>query len=100
MGHIFISYSHKDTHFAEKLEKDLNAHGITTWRDIHAISGGENWYKAVLHALISAYGVVQIVTPAAEELVWVLKEALYAQQQGIPIIPVLPAIQETAFISH
>jgi len=37
---LFISYSHADSTFVDKLEESLNAKGIRFWRDIHnAIAG-------------------------------------------------------------
>ena len=40
MTHVFINYSRKVTEFVEKLEHELNARGIITWRDVHSIPGG------------------------------------------------------------
>jgi len=37
---LFISYSHADSEFVDRLEKDLNKRGIRFWRDVHkAIAG-------------------------------------------------------------
>jgi hypothetical protein len=37
---LFISYSHKDCHFVEKLEKQLTESGIRYWRDVHHATSG------------------------------------------------------------
>jgi hypothetical protein len=37
---LFISYSHADTDFVDKLEGQLNAKGIRFWRDIHDMKAG------------------------------------------------------------
>jgi uncharacterized protein YjbI with pentapeptide repeats len=37
---LFISYSHDDSHFVEKLEKDLTSMGIRYWRDVHHATAG------------------------------------------------------------
>jgi hypothetical protein len=90
MPHVFISYSRKDTAFAERLQTDLNARGIVTWRDTASIVGGEDWYKSIVQGIHNAYAVVQVVTEASEESKWVQRESLYADQKDVPIIPALP----------
>ena len=37
---LFISYSHGDSAFVDKLESQLNASGIRFWRDIHEMKAG------------------------------------------------------------
>ena len=37
---LFISYSHTDGAFVEKLESSLNKKGIRYWRDIHDMKAG------------------------------------------------------------
>jgi TIR domain/Pentapeptide repeats (8 copies) len=37
---LFISYSHADGDFVNKLDKQLNAKGIRFWRDIHDLKAG------------------------------------------------------------
>lgn len=37
---LFISYSHGDAKFADKIEKHLNNRGIRFWRDIHDMKSG------------------------------------------------------------
>ena len=57
MTHVFISYRRKDAAFVEKLERELNACGTITWRDVHSIPGGSCWFgriKAGLEARESA----------------------------------------------
>lgn len=90
MAHVFISYSRHDTAFVERLESDLNARGIQTWRDTESIVGGEEWYNAILNGIHGAYALLQIVTVHSNQSRWVKREALYADQQGLPIIPILP----------
>lgn len=97
MPHVFLSYSRQDTEFVETLERDLNTRGIATWRDTSSIVGGEEWYKAIVLGIHDAYAMIQVVTPAADLSKWVLREALYADQKGLPIIPVLPRPHPTPF---
>lgn len=90
MPHVFISYSRKDTEFVEKLERDLNARGISIWRDTSSIVGGEEWYQAIMRGIQQSYVMLQVVTPNSEDSKWVRREGLYADQRDLPIIPVLP----------
>lgn len=97
MGHVFISYSRHDTVFVERLEADLNASGIQTWRDTQSIVGGEEWYNAIIEGIQNAYTLLQIVTVHSNHSRWVKREALFADQQGVPIIPILPTSTKMPF---
>ena len=37
---LFISYSHADSAFVDKLEEQLNAKGVRFWRDVHHATSG------------------------------------------------------------
>jgi len=37
---LFISYSHGDSSFVNKVEKQLNAKGVRFWRDVHEMKAG------------------------------------------------------------
>ncbi len=92
MPHIFLSYSRKDTEFVDKLERDLNARGIVTWRDRSGIPpGSPEWHNEIADALDDASAVVLIVTESSDESRWVAREVLYADQKGLPVIAVLPS---------
>ena len=87
MTHVFISYSRKDTSFVEKLERELNARGIITWRDVHSIPGGARWFGRIKAGLEASYAVIYVDTANAESSKWVEKEFLYAEALDLPIIP-------------
>ncbi len=38
---LFISYSHEDSTFVDRLEKGLNKKGVRFWRDIHDMTAGK-----------------------------------------------------------
>lgn len=88
MSHVFISYSRKDSAFVERLERDLNAHGIPTWRDVHSIPGGAQWFKRIQSGLETCFAVIYVDTPDAFESPWVEKEYLYSEYLKLPIVPV------------
>jgi formylglycine-generating enzyme required for sulfatase activity len=85
---VFISYSRKDTAFVEKLERALNQRGILTWRDLHSIGGGDEWFRAIKAGLCNSYAMVYVDTPNAEGSAWVMQEYLYARRLSLPILPV------------
>lgn len=87
---VFISYSRDDSDFAGKLQRDLNAQGIETWRDTTSIPGAADWYQSIMTNLRQMDALLLIVTTHSDASRWVLREALYADQWGIPIIPVFP----------
>jgi hypothetical protein len=48
MGHVFISYSRRDTEVVEKIIAELEAAGIEVWVDREAIKAGKQWRKHIL----------------------------------------------------
>ncbi len=50
MGHVFISYSHEDSEYVEKLEKKLIREGFDVWID-HRIDYGTNWPREIREAI-------------------------------------------------
>jgi hypothetical protein len=88
-AHVFISYSRKDSAFVNKLEAELNARGIQTWRDQHNIPGGMAWYQSIVTGLDNAYAMICVVSPDADLSRWVLREQLYGDERRIPRLPVL-----------
>jgi len=89
MGHAFISYSRKDSAFVDRLEAALAQRGIIIWRDQHNIPGGEAWYQSIVSGLDSAYAMICVLSPNADESRWVLREQLYGDERRIPRLPVL-----------
>jgi hypothetical protein len=61
---IFLSYGRRDAGaLAQRLEKDLKAHGYETWRDIREIRSGTDWQGEITDGLRSAQIVVALLTP-------------------------------------
>jgi len=88
--HIFISYSHADSHYARRLEKALNANGFQAWLD-ERINYGEEWPNAVRDALDQSDAVIVLMTPRAEKSLWVQNELTRALRKSKPLYPVLLA---------
>ena len=47
----FISYAHLDNAFAEKLHDDLEAHGVSCWKDNHDIQSGKFYRPQIVKAI-------------------------------------------------
>ena len=88
MGHIFISYSHKDSKYVEKLEKKLIEEGFTVWID-HRIDYGTRWPIEIQRALDSCDAFFVVVTENALESEWVQNEVARAKRKGKPFFPLL-----------
>jgi formylglycine-generating enzyme required for sulfatase activity len=86
---VFISYSHADTEFAEKLIADLNRAGHACWIDTTKIKGGDEWIMTIAEGIINSYAFVPLVTQRALQSKWVQDEILWARQKNKLIIPLI-----------
>lgn len=86
---VFISYSHRDTDFANRLIAALNAVGHACWIDSSEIKGGDEWIMTIAEGINNSYAFVPVVTRKALESRWVQDEILWARQKNKLIIPVL-----------
>ncbi|MEO8397701.1 MAG: TIR domain-containing protein [Chloroflexota bacterium] len=89
MSHIFISYAWIDGHkYAEKLERDLQAAGYSTWRDTRNIHPDQDFTAEIEKALEPASHVVVCMTPDIKRNdSFVRREIQYALLLKKPIIP-------------
>ena len=88
MGHIFISYSHNDKDYVEKLEKKLIDEGFDVWVD-HRIDYGSQWPKEIQKALDACDAFVVVVSENAYESEWVQHEVARAKRKKKPFFPLL-----------
>ncbi|MBM4026265.1 MAG: toll/interleukin-1 receptor domain-containing protein, partial [Planctomycetes bacterium] len=95
---VFISYSHKDDAWKDKLLPQLNALvqagvGIEVWHD-RRIDAGQTWYPAIEEAMADADVAVLLISAdylasdfcIKEEVPYLLKRQ---EQEGMLLIPVL-----------
>jgi formylglycine-generating enzyme required for sulfatase activity len=85
---VFISYSHADKVFAERLIVDLQHAGHACWIDTVKIKGGEEWIKSITEGINNSYAFVSLLSPDANESTWVRREFLWAEYRKKPIFPV------------
>ena len=88
MPFIFISYSHKDSEYANRLADSLEAKGLEVWID-ERIDYGETWPRKIRENLDACSAFVVIMTVQAEESRWVQNELTRAQRLGKRVFPLL-----------
>ena len=91
MGHIFLSYSRKDSKLMRRIRNDLVAEGLEVWTDESLITGSQSWKQQVERALEDAPALVVILTPNAKSSDWVREEMDYAEAHEVRIFPILAA---------
>lgn len=85
---LFISYSRRDSEYAEKLTRHLRRSGFHVWIDTK-IDYGDSWFTEIDEAVKTCAAFVLIMTPESEQSEWVRKEVLLAKRYDRPIFPLL-----------
>jgi hypothetical protein len=88
-GHIFVSYSRKDSGMMHRVCNDLRAAGFDIWTDDSLQPGTPSWHISIEEALQNASSMVVILSPDAKQSEWVGREIQYAETQNKRIFPVL-----------
>jgi hypothetical protein len=89
-GHVFISYSHQDVAYVDRLVSHLRAQGLEVWVD-HELHHGDRWAKIVETMIDGCAAFVVVMTPDAGQSEWVENEIAQAQEQDRVILPLLLA---------
>ena len=71
---VFISYTHKDKRFVERMARDLRSLGCEVWLDEWRIKVGDSLLKEVGKAIREAKWMVLVLSPAAVASEWVNAE--------------------------
>lgn len=87
-GYVFISYCQENLEYVKSLASYLTKRGIQVWFD-RAVKPGDRWYREIEARLRQSAAVIVVMTPAAQESEWVEREIHDADEQGIPIVPLL-----------
>lgn len=88
MGHIFISYSHRDKDYVHKLQGALQKDGFEVWID-DRIDYGTEWPKIIQKHLDECDAFIVVVSENAFESKWVQNEVARAGRKKKPIFPLL-----------
>jgi WD40 repeat protein len=87
---VFISYSRTDGRpFAEAFERQIDNVGLSAWRDLKDIEGGEDIRAQVLTAIEQVEHLVLILTRGALASDWVRREWMHARSVGVKVSPIL-----------
>jgi len=73
MGHIFISYSHKDKTYVHKLAETLQAEGFEVWID-DRIDYGAEWPREIERRLDGCEAFILVMSRDSYKSKWVQKE--------------------------
>ena len=80
MGHIFISYSHKDTAYAHKLASALQKKGLEVWID-ERLDYGSQWPHEIQKQLDACSAFIVIMSPRSFASEWVQSELQRAKRK-------------------
>ncbi len=95
---IFISYSHKDTWFADKLEKTLTQRGFGVWIDKKEILAGDSLLNKIKEGIDTSKFLCAVISKNSINSNWVQEELERAMNQQIKSgkVKVLPLLLERA----
>ncbi|MDX2078615.1 MAG: HEAT repeat domain-containing protein [bacterium] len=88
MSKIFISYSHVDKDFVEKLVEHCHIADIDIWWD-DSLKAGEYWSPQIDEAITNASAMILILSPNSSVSPYVTYEWAFAKGLGKKIIPVM-----------
>ena len=88
MGHIFISYSHKDTEYAHGLADHLRNIGFDMWMD-ERLDYGSQWPHEIQKYLDTCDAFILIMSPPSFASDWVQSELQRAKRKAKPVFPLL-----------
>ena len=88
---VFLSYSSQDEAVARTLYEQLQAHGLTCWwaGNHESIPAGEDYRNAIIRGLGTSRSMVLLLSLAANRSPHVSREINLADDQRIPILPIL-----------
>lgn len=87
---VFVSYSRKDTSFADRLDVSLKSRGFDTWVDQRKLEGGQDFTDAIQVAIERSQVLVVILSPDSIASRYVKNEYRYALNTlGMVVIPLL-----------
>ncbi len=90
MAKVFISYARADgATAAARLRDELTAMGVTVWRDIEEMRGGQAWKEQLRTALRQVDAVVVVLTPGAvgsKMVEWEWENAITLEKRVIPVL--------------
>jgi hypothetical protein len=88
-GYVFISYKHgEDDTYILTLAAFLEQAGVPVWFDRDLITG-DRFARVIRGRIDQCSALIVVMTPAADDSVWVKREINRAQSRHKPILPLL-----------
>lgn len=84
--YLFVSYSHKDKDYVEKIIQSLQRQTCNIWYDI-GITAGESWNENIAKHLKNSKCVLAFISENSISSEYVLDEIYYAKKNKIKLIP-------------
>jgi hypothetical protein len=101
---VFISYSHEDREFVDRLAGDLGEMRLKVWRDGFRLLPGKMLIDQIITGIFSSKCLLCVLSPKAVESEWVNRELSVAVtkslERGADKILVLPVLIENCKIPN
>ncbi len=78
----FLSHSHRDKPFADRLADTLAGHGVETWYSARQIMAAGQWHDEIGKALEHCDWFLLVLSTSAVNSIWVKRELLYALDEA------------------
>jgi TIR domain len=88
-GTVFISYSRKNTDFADRIEAALKAHGFEVFIDRNEITALEEWWKRIETLITQADTIVFILSPDSLASTYAQREISFATSLNKRFAPIV-----------
>lgn len=80
---IFISYSHQDADFVDRLALQLVRHKVNVWIDRWELNVGDSLLSKVQEAIGGASALLVVLSQASVSSEWVKKEVMQASSASL-----------------
>lgn len=86
---VFLSYARADMSFATAVAEDLRGRGLGVFFDVETLEYGEKFEKVIRDAIRESRLLILLMSPKSEASRWVTRERLFAEECGVPVLPIL-----------
>jgi hypothetical protein len=87
---VFMSYRRSEhATLANDLSDRLQQEGVSVFRDLEGLRGGDRWWPELQRAITRSHRLVVLVGSTTHESKWVRKEVQHALDKNIRVVPVL-----------
>lgn len=96
MQSVFVSYSHSDSDFADRLVDDLRASEVPAIYDKLLLRVGDSIIEKIAETVVGSSAVIALLSPTSVNSNWVKKELSFAmtgeiEQRGVKVLPAVIA---------